>query len=237
MAMRWSMWVATSPPPARGRRPSTIRSSPSIRCATPLAASPAATAARRSLSLTRSSCSPFIRVVPVGEGGGDGQDRIFVDHRGRARRRHVDPRQAGMPHPEVRDVLAALDAPVELGDVGAHLPQRGDEADPRGVHHHALDHDLGPGRDQRRDDREGGRGRVGRHDDPVGPAARAAPSARSSPPCGPCGATRTSAPKCASMRSVWSRVASASITVVTPGALRPARSTADFTCAEATGVS
>ena len=38
-----------------------------------------------------------------------------------------------------------------------------------------------------------------------------------------------------SMRSVWSRVASGSITVVTPGALRPASSTADFTCAEATG--
>ena len=37
------------------------------------------------------------------------------------------------------------------------------------------------------------------------------------------------------MRSVWSRVASASITVVAPGACSPAISTADLICAEATG--
>ena len=40
----------------------------------------------------------------------------------------------------------------------------------------------------------------------------------------------------ASIFSVWSREASSSITVVTPGALRPASSTADLICAEATGV-
>ena len=43
------------------------------------------------------------------------------------------------------------------------------------------------------------------------------------------------APKPLSMRSVWSRVGVGSITVVLPGVLRPAKSTADFTCAEATG--
>ncbi len=37
------------------------------------------------------------------------------------------------------------------------------------------------------------------------------------------------------MRSVWSRVAQGSITVTMPGALRPARRTADFTWAEGTG--
>jgi hypothetical protein len=36
-------------------------------------------------------------------------------------------------------------------------------------------------------------------------------------------------------RSVWSRVATGSMTVVRPGVLRPASSTADFTWAEATG--
>ena len=45
-----------------------------------------------------------------------------------------------------------------------------------------------------------------------------------------------SAPKPASIRSEWSRVASASITTVSPGALSPASSTADFTCADGTGV-
>ena len=49
------------------------------------------------------------------------------------------------------------------------------------------------------------------------------------------GATRTSAPKWRSMRSVWSRVASGSITVVSPAVLRPASRMALFTCAEATG--
>ena len=37
------------------------------------------------------------------------------------------------------------------------------------------------------------------------------------------------------MRSVWSRVATGSITVVVPATLRPAKRSADFTCAEATG--
>lgn len=35
--------------------------------------------------------------------------------------------------------------------------------------------------------------------------------------------------------SVWSRVMTGSMTVVMPGALRPASSTADLTCAEAIG--
>jgi hypothetical protein len=55
-------------------------------------------------------------------------------------------------------------------------------------------------------------------------------------PVAPNGSTSTWAPKCANIFSVWSRLASVSITVVTPGALRPASSTADLICAEATGV-
>jgi hypothetical protein len=46
---------------------------------------------------------------------------------------------------------------------------------------------------------------------------------------------RMVAPKPASMRSVWSRVGSRSITTVSPGAFSPASSTADFTCALGTG--
>ena len=49
-------------------------------------------------------------------------------------------------------------------------------------------------------------------------------------------ATATSAPKWRSMRSVWSRVACASMTVVAPAACRPASSTADLIWAEGTGV-
>ncbi len=54
-----------------------------------------------------------------------------------------------------------------------------------------------------------------------------APSASSS--------TVRSAPKLRSMRSLWSRVATGSITRVIPGALRPASSTADLTWADAIG--
>ena len=115
MAMRWSRWVATVPPPrtwpaapahdqvvaldARGRR--RPRRGPS------------ATAARRSLSLTRSSCRPAHARLALREGGGDGEHRIFVDHRRRARRRaRRRPCSARCAHAQVGDVLAALDAAV-----------------------------------------------------------------------------------------------------------------------------
>ena len=55
-------------------------------------------------------------------------------------------------------------------------------------------------------------------------------------PCAPSAVVTMSAPKCFSMSSVWSRLASCSITVVRPGAARPASSTADLIWAEATGV-
>jgi hypothetical protein len=47
--------------------------------------------------------------------------------------------------------------------------------------------------------------------------------------------TRTSTPKWRSISSVVSRVGSGSITVVSPGVFSPASSTADLTCADATG--
>ena len=51
----------------------------------------------------------------------------------------------------------------------------------------------------------------------------------------PASVTRTSAPKPRSMRSVWSRVASGSITSTPPWARSPASSTADFTWADGSG--
>src|SRR5262249_2727417 len=64
MAMRWSMWVVTVPPPDAPPLPCTIRSSPSISTSPPLATRPAATAASRSDSFTRNSLSPRMTVVP-----------------------------------------------------------------------------------------------------------------------------------------------------------------------------
>ncbi len=84
---------------------------------------------------------------------------------------------------------------------------------------------------------KGGRGGVGRHDDLGAAQLRLARRARCARPPAPVRSTRTVAPKWRSMRSVWSRVASRSITVVTPGELSPASSTADLIWAEAAGVS
>ena len=47
----------------------------------------------------------------------------------------------------------------------------------------------------------------------------------------------TFAPKAESIRSVWSRLGCGSDTVVSPRARKPASSSADFTCALATGES
>src|SRR5262249_62383970 len=64
IAMRWSMWVETTPPPGTWPLPSTMRSSPEISTFTPLTRSIAAVASRRSDSFTRSSFSPRMIVVP-----------------------------------------------------------------------------------------------------------------------------------------------------------------------------
>ena len=53
----------------------------------------------------------------------------------------------------------------------------------------------------------------------------------------PASLTVTRAPKCRSINSVWSRVASGSMTVVSPGAFNPASRIADLTWAEGTGSS
>ena len=111
---------------------------------------------------------------PGGEGRGDREDRIFVDHRGRARGGHVDARERARPHAQVGDLLAALDARVENGDLGPHLEERRQQPGAQRVRHDALDHDVRAGDDQRRHDRERRRRRVGRHDDRTGPKFRAA---------------------------------------------------------------
>ena len=130
------MWVATMPPP-RGRPPSTIRSSPSIAQSTPAALSPAATAARRSLSFTLQFVQAPHPRRAGGEGGGDRQDRIFVDHRGGARGRNVDaleacPRAPASPRPprrlRRRRSSVSIWAPISFSVVEKPGPER--------VHHH-----------------------------------------------------------------------------------------------------
>ena len=102
------------------------------------------------------------------ECGGDSENGIFVDHRGRPRRRGIDAGQFARAHAQVRNVLAAFDPPVENFDLCAHFQKRRQKPGAQRVHHHAFDHDIGARRDERGDDRKSGRRRVGGHDDRIG---------------------------------------------------------------------
>ena len=110
IARRWSIWVSTIPPPGRHgrRRPARCRSSPSISTRAPFTASSAAVAASRSLSFTRSSFRPRMRVVPgavAATTARTGYSSIIV---GRMLPRHLDAAQRAVRHDEVADRLAAL---------------------------------------------------------------------------------------------------------------------------------
>ena len=201
-----------------GRRP---RSPPR----TPLAASSAAVAASRSLSFTRSSFRPRIRVVPSRAGGSHRQDRVFVDHARRPLRRHVDAAQRAVAAPpgrrparRPRSARSPPRASAPISRSVANSPVRS------GLSPTPVDAQARARHQQRRHDRERRRGRIARHHH-VG--ARAVPAGRAgviTRPA-PAGSTATSAPKWRSMFSLWSRVASGSSTRVMPGAFRPHSST------------
>ena len=122
-----------------------------------------------------------------------------------------------------------------LLDVGAHRRQEVDDRAPRRVDADVAERQLGVGMDRAGDQPEGGRRHVGRdalidrlHRRPSFHRPRDAavrPRRRS-----------TGTPRARSMRSVWSRVATRSRTVVRPSARSPASRIADFTCADGTGV-
>ena len=96
---------------------------------------------------------------------------------------------------------------------------------------------LGVGMDRAGDEPEGGRRDVAR--DPLRrPRCTAHPSFDRPRRPRPSGASvrSTGTPRARSIRSVWSRVATDSRTVVRPSARSPASRIADFTCALGTGV-
>ena len=173
-----------------------------------------------------------------GEGGRDREDRIFVDHGRRALGRHVDALQRAGLDPQIGDVLAALVALLERFDRRRPSPQRREQAGAQRIESSRLRaRSRSPARSAPRP--------AGTPPTTDRPAPRPAPASSSGWPCSvmrrPCSpivARRaTLAPKCLSIFSVWSRVASFSITVVAPGAARPASSTADLSCADGTGAS
>ena len=130
--------------------------------------------ARRSLSFTRSSCRPFIRVSPLAKAAATasmGYSSIIEGARaaGTSTPFSAEWRTRRSPTsspPSMRRSRISMDA--------AHLDERGDQPGAQRVQHHALEHDVRAGRDQRRDQREGRRGRIGRHDDRRRPQLRPA---------------------------------------------------------------
>jgi hypothetical protein len=97
------------------------------------------------------------------------QDRIFVDHRRGAGGGHVHAFQRAGAHSEIGDILATFQTPVEHFDLGPHFQEGRQQPGAQGVHHHARDRDVRARRDQRGDHRKGRRGRIGGHDDRIGP--------------------------------------------------------------------
>ena len=142
---------------------------------------------------------------------------------GRARTR----RSATSSPPSLRVSSTSIAAPISRSVVEQAGAQR--------VGHHAFEDHVGARHDQRGDQREGGRGRIGRHRDRRRPElglagqrdAAAVRAMRLDPDVGAEMGEHALGVVAASPRC--------SITVVSPGAARPASSTADLSCAEATG--
>jgi len=119
-----------------------------------------------------------------GKGGRDREHRILVDHRRGALFRHGDALQLRIADAEVGDVLAAGEARVHDFDIGAHFLQRQDQAGAGRVHQHVENGDVGSRHEQRRDQREGGGGRIARDVDHLARQLAAAFEADGADACG-----------------------------------------------------
>ena len=176
MAIRWSMWVATIPPP--GRRPAGAVHDQVVA----LDFHPHAVRRQQ----RRGGGEPVALLHPQllqpahargarGAGGGDRQDRVFVDHARRALRRHVDRAQravawptrspTGSP-PSIRWFSVTVrSAPISR--------RRREQAGAQRIQPDAGDGQPRARHQQRRHQRERGRGRIARHHHVGGAAAPA----------------------------------------------------------------
>src|SRR5208282_4801831 len=101
----------------------------------------------------------------AGAGGGDREDRVFVDHPRRPLRGDVCAGQNPGASAQIGDRLAPLVAFVQQGEVSPHLTQTFEEPSAQWVDTDALDRDFRARNDQRRDQWKGCRGRVARYGD------------------------------------------------------------------------
>ena len=220
--------------------PWTTRSSPSTSTRAPSAVRPAAMPAMRSDSLWRSSPAPRIVVVPraraaarhstgissIAEATSAGARSIGSRGPRSARRgRRSVRRRRGPPWSD--DGRSSISAPIARSRsmtarrVGLTPTSRSDE--------------LGIGMDGARDEPEGRCRDVGRHV-LIDRLHRRPSFHRPGDAAIVADLALTATPRALSIRSVWSRVATRSRTVVRPSARRPASRIADLTCADGTGV-
>ena len=220
---------------ARARRaaaapPSTTRPSGRSRTRAPSAARPSARAAMRSLSLTRSSPAPVIVKGPSRAGRGHGQGRHLVDERGHEDAGRPSSRAASTSGPRSSRSARGRSPRGAVSTSAAHGPQHVEEGGAGGVEQDAVEADLGVGQDERGHHQEGRARGVAGHDDVRPAQARAAAdgggealaldrSRRRPAAAARCGRGSGLA------RGRW----------CVPSACRPARRTAVFTCALATG--
>ena len=109
MAMRWSMCVATSPPP-RGRPAALDDEIVALDRVPDAGGGESGRDRREPVALLDPELVQAAHAGrPGGEGGRDREDRIFVDHRWRARRGRVHALERARPHPQIGDLLAALE--------------------------------------------------------------------------------------------------------------------------------
>ena len=236
IASRWSPWEWMTPPRSVPV-PVTAKPSSVASISAPSPRRPSTTVAIRSDSLIRSSCAPSHDGLAVGED-------TRAAPRAAARRSPAAPPAPSTTVP-VSGAWATSSshtgsAPVSGPPAGSRGPtttppirsQDAEEADARPVGRHPVaPRSASPARAPRPP-----RGRPPR----TGRPARGSAPARARRPARPSRASPsrvTATPLRSSSRSVWSRLGTGSTTVVAPVASRPASSTHDLTCAEATGSS
>ena len=137
------MWVATRPPPGTWPLPSTIRSSPDDLDLDAVDAQHGGGGFQPVGFLDPQFLQAAHDGGALGEGGRHRQHQIFVDHRRRALRRHLDAAQLRGAHPELRHRLAGIAADLALLDRGAHFAQRREQAGAQRIGHDVGQNEVG----------------------------------------------------------------------------------------------
>ena len=137
------MWVATRPPPGTWPLPSTIRSSPDDLDLDAVDAQHGGGGLQPVGFLDPQFLQAAHDGGALGKGGRHRQHQIFVDHRGRALRRHLDAAQFRGADPELGHRLAGIAANLAFLDRGAHFAQRREQPGAQRIGHDVRQNEVG----------------------------------------------------------------------------------------------